>query len=527
MSNTIYFPIIIVALCRTSPSTCFHVNHGESAFFRTKLMTSMERQADTAQDSQQDSASAPTSPSWVKCVQGPFDPFQQLDSFWGRRPLLIRQAFDVNSKEGIWPSWYDVLNLACPEDLENLAESSKCSVPSDSGDSARLVLHKPDQLDSFELEIGPIGPDFQDYIKEDTVWTILVNDVDRYLPAVSDWMDQDFAFLPRWRRDDAQVSISPVGGGIGPHVDNYDVFLVQTQGERVWKVGRKTISVQQELRDLIPGLTVRILQITSTNDDPCYNFDEILLKPGDMLYLPPRFVHWGIAKTDGMTLSVGCRAPSAAELVARVADAFTNTILTDSSHKRYTDKSLLHAFQPDMTSPGPSLSVQVKDEMKKLVRQSVNELLNDDVRWDDLVGRLVTEPKRYSDTALQPHGSTMEDDDYRLTWGETPADVLNRILTRRNDQPMAALYRAEGIPVATSEAITPEGDRLDRIYCYGESYEIKNDDTARSVFWNIERGKPLTKDVVDHASVALVSVLEELIHEGVLYASEDTEVYID
>lgn len=518
------FPIIILALCQTIPLSCFHINRGESNFFRTKLTTSLVRRTDTAQDSHQDSTSAPTSPSSVKCVQGPFDPLLQLDSFWGRRPLLIRQAFDFNELEGIWPSWDDVINLACPEDLENLAEASKCSVHSDSGDSARLILHKPDQLDSFELEIGPIDPDFQEYIKEDTVWTILVNDVDRYLPAVSDWMDQDFAFLPRWRRDDAQVSISPVGGGIGPHVDNYDVFLVQTQGERVWKVGRETISVQQESRDLIPGLNVRILQITSANDDLCYEFDEILVKPGDMLYLPPRFVHWGIAKTDGMTLSVGCRAPSAAELVARVADAFTNTILTEASHKRYTDERLLHSFQPYITSPGSSLSDQAKNEMKQLVRLSVNELLNDDVRWDELVGRLVTEPKRYSDTALQPHDSNMEDEDYRLTWGETPADVLNRILARGNDQPIAALYRAEGIPVATSQVITPEGDRLDRIYCYGESYEIKNDDTARSVFWNIERGKPLTRDVVDHASVALVSVLEELIGEGVLYASEDTEV---
>ena len=114
--------------------------------------------------------------------------------------------------------------------------------------------------------------------------TLVVNDVDRWIPSVSDWMDVNFDFLPRWRRDDAQVSLAKEFGGIGPHVDNYDVFLIQVSGSREWEVGLDTISVQDEFANLVGESEVRILNITV----PSIKFH---LKAGDCLYLPPRYMH--------------------------------------------------------------------------------------------------------------------------------------------------------------------------------------------------------------------------------------------
>ena len=96
---------------------------------------------------------------------------------------------------------------------------------------------------------------------------------------------QVFGFLPRWRRDDAQISIAPVGGGIGPHVDSYDVFLIQAAGTREWRIQPSpTVTVQEEMDQLLPGLSVRILEPRDESPD----FLSVHLEAGDVLYLPPR-----------------------------------------------------------------------------------------------------------------------------------------------------------------------------------------------------------------------------------------------
>ena len=313
----------------------------------------------------------------VDCVEGPFDEANLiLAEYWGKQPLLIRNAFDsaeLLSDPNV------IFELAC-YDGDNDAEMN-------TGESARIIQQaSPDKLESYSLELGPFQREYVDGLVENGPnWSLLVNDVDRYMPQVSDWLDTKFSFLPRWRRDDAQVSVATKGGGIGPHVDNYDVFLVQSRGKRSWLVGNDKLSAAAERKALVPDIAVSIVRGN-------YDYSELLLEPGDVLYLPPRVVHWGTSLSDHcMTISVGSRAPSAAELVSRVAEAMLDSV-AEPATRRYTDKNLLK----EKTTKGPSLSKKVKDSMRNLVLGAVNNVLDDEVVFDELVGRLVTESKRLS-----------------------------------------------------------------------------------------------------------------------------------
>ena len=234
-------------------------------------------------------------------------PFDLLKPHWQTNPVLMRHALTKSSATSLC-SWDDILDLALDEDSES---------------SARLIRHIPGQLDSFDLQLAPFGKTTKrafhknkpKYCNDSCQQTILVNDADRYLPALADWMDSSFnALLPRWRRDDAQVSLAHTGGGIGPHVDQYDVLLLQVSGQREWRIDTTMrLWPQQEQELLIPDLNVRILKQPTKNDndtgsdgDEDSRYTRIVLEPGDCLYLPPRVVHWGTALSDQCTtLSVG------------------------------------------------------------------------------------------------------------------------------------------------------------------------------------------------------------------------------
>ncbi|OEU07303.1 Clavaminate synthase-like protein, partial [Fragilariopsis cylindrus CCMP1102] len=165
--------------------------------------------------------------------------------------------------------------------------------------------------------------------KNKSARTLLVNDVDRWFPKLSQWMDRRFnnaadgagSVLPsRWRRDDAQISLSYKSGGIGPHVDDYDVFLIQVEGERTWDV------LWDDNSDERVSPFLQTLQQQRYDHKTATKLTRLHLRPGDCLYLPPRVLHCGTAisseSSNGgcMTLSVGCRAPSALELVDGLSD---------------------------------------------------------------------------------------------------------------------------------------------------------------------------------------------------------------
>lgn len=247
-----------------------------------------------------------------------------LQNFWQKKPLLIRNAFnDMQS-----PLTADELaGLACEENV-----------------NARLVLEKDGDY-PWQAEFGPFEETRFNSLPE-THWSLLVSDVERILPETRSLL-KPFQFLPDWRLDDLMISYAPEGGSVGAHVDDYDVFLIQLNGQRLWKIAH------QYLPQTLEDVDLRILKEFNAEI-------EWTLNPGDMLYLPPGVAHHGIAlggnKVDGnkmggknvdgnnaeageqhcMTASVGFRAPS----LKTISSDYVH-YLNENTHPttRYTDSA--------------------------------------------------------------------------------------------------------------------------------------------------------------------------------------------
>lgn len=229
-------------------------------------------------------------------------PAQFMAEYWQKKPLLIRGAIP------------DFAGLLSPEALAGLA--CDLDVPS------RLIQFDPareQQGDGWQVMQGPFeDADFTRLPAQH--WTLLVQGLNHVLPEAQALLAQ-FNFIPNARLDDVMVSYAPTGGGVGPHIDSYDVFLLQGAGKRRWR-----ISQQQDLR-LIPDAPLRILSHFESEQD-------WVLAPGDMLYLPPNVAHWGIAEDDAcMTYSIGFRSPAAMELASEFLEACRQEGLPDELYR--------------------------------------------------------------------------------------------------------------------------------------------------------------------------------------------------
>ncbi len=232
-----------------------------------------------------------------------FDVAAFLRESWQRKPLLIRNP---------WRAWSNPLQ---PDELAGLA----C----ERGVEARLVTNPAP--DVWTLEQGPFKA--KRFARTEAApWTLLVQSVDHHVPAVADLLAA-FSFIPNWRVDDVMVSYAADGGGVGPHFDQYDVFLIQGLGQRRWQVGGRC----DEDTPLLPHDDLRLLAQFEAED-------EWLLEPGDILYLPPGIAHDGRAVGgDCMTYSVGFRAPSRRSLIAGWSDSVLAELGDDD---RYGDPGL-------------------------------------------------------------------------------------------------------------------------------------------------------------------------------------------
>jgi 50S ribosomal protein L16 3-hydroxylase len=228
---------------------------------------------------------------------------------WQRKPLLIRNP---------WTAWQNPLT---PDELAGLACEDHVE--------SRLIKQARHAL---KVEPGPI-PEKRFGKLGKAPWTLLVQAVDHHVPDVAALI-APFRFIPNWRIDDVMVSYASDGGGVGPHFDQYDVFLVQGLGTRRWQIG----ALCGNDTELLPHDDLRLL----ANFEPT---DEWLLEPGDMLYVPPRFAHNGVAVGDDcMTYSIGFRAPSRSELIAHYVD---DVLAGLSDDDRYADAGL-----PAQANPG-------------------------------------------------------------------------------------------------------------------------------------------------------------------------------
>ncbi|WED44469.1 cupin domain-containing protein [Legionella cardiaca] len=205
-----------------------------------------------------------------------------LTDYWQKKPVIIRQAL---------PSFKNPLS---PDELAGLAMEEEVE--------SRIVLETPEKSPYWHLKRGPFSPkDFKSLPR--THWTLLVQAVDRFIPEVA-LMLNDFNFLPQWRVDDVMISYAVNKGSVGPHYDNYDVFLYQAIGSRKWSLTTKNCCVENSLS----GIELRIMEDFQVEE-------EYILEEGDMLYLPPHVGHYGIAiSKDCMTYSFGYRSYQGQEL---------------------------------------------------------------------------------------------------------------------------------------------------------------------------------------------------------------------
>jgi 50S ribosomal protein L16 3-hydroxylase len=227
-------------------------------------------------------------------------------------------------------------------------------------------------------------------------WTLLVQGLDLHLDAAHALLEQ-FAFVPRARLDDLMVSFATDGGGVGPHFDSYDVFLLQAQGQRRWRIGR-----QKDLT-LQPDVPLKILRDFQPEQ-------EWLLEAGDMLYLPPRYAHDGVAQGECMTYSIGFRAPAQSEwaqdLLQRLAD-----VAGDATGVRYADRDQAATAQAGA----------IPADLNTFARRALEKVFSDPLAFERSVGESLTEPKAnvfFTPTADALRGGIVVDRSTRLLYDE-------------------------------------------------------------------------------------------------------------
>ncbi|CAL93716.1 cupin domain-containing protein [Azoarcus olearius] len=277
----------------------------------------------------------------ITTLLGGMTPRQFLQEYWQKKPLLVRQA--VPGFTGVLGR-EDIFDLACDPDVE----------------SRHIRLHEG----NWELNRGP-----QTRARlrgKRSPWTVLVQGINLWSEAADELLHR-FNFIPQARLDDLMVSYAVDGGGVGPHFDNYDVFLLQGQGQRRWQIA------DQDDRSLVEGAPLRILR----NFVPAHDW---ILEPGDMLYLPPHWAHNGIAIGECTTYSIGFRSPTAQELGAEFLGWLQERVCLDGL---YSD--------PDLTEQDNS--ALIGDAMIDQVQRVI-----EGIRWSRadvaaFLGHYLTEPK--------------------------------------------------------------------------------------------------------------------------------------
>jgi 50S ribosomal protein L16 3-hydroxylase len=291
------------------------------------------------------------------CLLGGLTPQQFMRRHWQKKPLLVRQAI---------PDFKPVLSRA---ELFRLAAQQQVE--------SRLLQH---QAKGWRMKPGPFGPRQLPALAT-PAWTLLVQGVDLHDSRAHALLEK-FRFVPDARMDDLMISFATAGGGVGPHFDSYDVFLLQASGRRRWQIGKqKDLTLQQ-------GVPLKILQ----NFEP---EQEFVLEAGDMLYLPPRYAHDGLAlagvgedgrAADCMTYSIGFRAPRqtelAAELLQRLADFHGDE-----------DGAASQSLYRDPTQAATATPAALPPSLLEFARKAVHDALKDPLALACTLGEYLTEPK--------------------------------------------------------------------------------------------------------------------------------------
>ena len=281
---------------------------------------------------------------------GGLSPQTFMRRHWQKKPLVIRGAIP-----GFCPllERVELFDLAAQDEVES-----------------RLIVQKPatQGKSKWAMKNGPFPRRNLPALKQNA-WTLLVQGVNLHDERIHQLMGK-FRFIPDARLDDVMISYATDGGGVGPHFDSYDVFLLQALGRRRWRIGR-----QKDLR-LQEGVPLKILQ----NFEP---EQEFVLEPGDMLYLPPRYAHDGVAMGECMTYSIGFRAPARDELVRELLIRLAEQADPASPVRLYADP------RQDATIASASLPA----ELTAFALKAVQDALQDPRAFAQALGEYLSEPK--------------------------------------------------------------------------------------------------------------------------------------
>jgi 50S ribosomal protein L16 3-hydroxylase len=339
-----------------------------------------------------------------------------LAEYWQKKPLLIRNAID---------------NFTPPIDANELA-----GLAMEDDVESRIIDTLPD---NWQLNHGPFK---ESAFERKYPWTLLVQATDHHVQNVADLLSL-VNFIPKWRVDDVMVSYAIEGGSVGPHYDNYDVFLLQGEGNRRWQLGQSCDSDSA----LLPNPDLRILA-----DFDCTQ--EYVLEPGDMLYVPPGVAHWGIAQGECTTFSLGFRAPRIIDMLSRWVDE-----ILESSNPEifYEDSNLTRAARAGEIRP-EDLSRVTKQLAAALAEKSSQ-------RW---FGELVTEPRydlEFAAEEIEFQHSALDEScalvsllpSSKLAWIDADRDI--DVYANGNSQRFSAIVRPTVIELCENGRL--EGQTLD------------------------------------------------------------------
>ncbi len=276
---------------------------------------------------------------------GGLSPERFMRRHWHKKPLLVRQALPMAAP---FVSRQRLFELAASQDVES-----------------RLIVRRGRD---WRLRHGPLPRRSLPPLSQ-AQWTLLVQGLDLHLDSARDMLER-FRFVPDARLDDVMVSYATDGGGVGPHFDSYDVFLLQIHGVRRWRIGRLP---NPELQS---GVPLKIL----TNFVP---EQEWRLEPGDMLYLPPRWAHDGIAEGECMTCSIGFRSAGANELARELLQRSLDAEEGEEGDRIYRDPQ-----QPATRTPG-----RIPAGLQAFGREALQRWLQAQGGFEITLGEVLSEPK--------------------------------------------------------------------------------------------------------------------------------------
>jgi 50S ribosomal protein L16 3-hydroxylase len=364
-----------------------------------------------------------------------------LKEHWQQKPYVFRDALTESVNDIVEVvDGNELAGLACEEMVES-----------------RIIFGSA-ETEEWRCEQGVFDEDRFASLPEKN-WTLLVQGLDQWFEEVRDLFHY-FDFLPQWRLEDIMASYAPKGGGVGPHFDYYDVFLIQVSGTREWKLGQQC-DEQSELQN---NDQVKLLQEFLTEETHH-------LKAGDILYVPAGKAHWGTAKSDDcITFSVGFRAPSEKELITHLLE---NIIEKCADNLRYQDSV------EDMHTHPAKIASSAKQQVSQLLQQLSQERLQEAAQ--QAFGELVTESRYFlSDECMDE----VLDQDFHTQ--------VNQIVSELDS---ISIYS----PVSTRLAFSDAG-----LFVNGKFYSISGR-FAKSVC----DGKIVVESMSDSERLVLIALLEQ------------------